>query len=305
MYDSYWQPPRAQSKLPVESEVPGSSISAYRNTNGKPDEVHSPDLTIYQQDTPVNRVRSHTVQETLSPVGARVHQEQLLHAVGEQNRSRSSSWPHKPPTLESPQVHRTRSSGKSSPRNRKNSDPPTPRKKRKRLNPQRRSFYKALHNDFPLIAEALREARQGNCALTSLRSRNIFFSRIEARPPQDPTNLNVRRYNDMVFIWDPNIESWLQVPGNGRKPECGMLNSSLPPNFGGGVPNATADSQSFLPSFQLNPSVSPFTDASYTYTGPFVSDSSQSENEDEDYSHEELSQNLNAFLPMNLINDVL
>lgn len=312
MADQWYQQP---SQLPLEARAPGSRIiSAYRNRVNI-----SHDKNQVNVNSPhVGRVRSNT-QTSYSTTP--IPQNQVFTIMGEQNnRSRSSSWPNKPLDAVSPSpthVHRTRSGSRpATPQ--KNSEPTTPRKKRKRLNPQRRSFYKALHNDFPSIAEALREARQGNCVLDSLRSREIFFTIIEARPPQDPTNLNVRRYDDMVFIWDPSMESWLQVPGNSQQQQYSATEiPPLSPSRDNNIINpqqqnshiitnsasATQQQQQYLPSFNLSPRKSYFPDTGvFTYEGPFVSDSSQSEDED---FNQEFSRSLNDFLPMNIINDVL
>eukprot|EP00012_Vannella_robusta_P012833 CAMPEP_0206197308 /NCGR_PEP_ID=MMETSP0166-20121206/8971_1 /ASSEMBLY_ACC=CAM_ASM_000260 /TAXON_ID=95228 /ORGANISM="Vannella robusta, Strain DIVA3 518/3/11/1/6" /LENGTH=100 /DNA_ID=CAMNT_0053614959 /DNA_START=637 /DNA_END=939 /DNA_ORIENTATION=+ len=100
------------------------------------------------------------------------------------------------------------------------------------------------------------------------------------------------------------MESWLQVPGNGQETQESVP-PLLPPSFSS-PQESPQESPRFLPSFQLPTAGGKFTDpahSNYTYTGPFVSDSSQSE--DEDYSHQELSRSLNDFLPMNIINDVL
>lgn len=309
--DGEWR----SNRVPQTYQPPGSYLSMERAPasnlwNGR---INTPPITtreIYQnnhQGTQATnflsngRVRAHTQ----SPAPVIVPQTQISTIIGEQNRSRSSSWPNKPPSMiTTPEntnpVQRTRSTGNS--RNKKTSEPTTPRKKRKRLNPQRRSFYKALHNDFPSIAEALREARQGNCVIDSLRNRNIFFTLIEARPPQDPTNLNVRRYNDMVFIWDPSMDSWLQVPGNGKAPESNEQDPfAIPMHFN----SPPRESPSFLPSIHLSshPTTNYFSETGglYTYEGPFISDSSQSE--DEDFSQDNRS--LHDFLPSNIINDVL
>lgn len=296
-----------RSQVPAESRAP--RISSYRNgvrVNITQEKTHNQNKT---SPAPVGRVRSNT-QASYSQIQA--PQNQVYNIIGEQqNRSRSSSWPAKPLNMVSPptgnHVQRTRSGSRpGTPK--KTSEPTTPRKKRKRLNPQRRSFYKALHNDFPAIAEALREARQGNCVLDSLRSREIVYTIIEARPPQDPTNLNVRRYDDMVFIWDPSMESWLQVPGQSDVPP---LSPARAGDISGVSPSSTPNpynlstthqqnSPQYLPSFNLSQK-SYFPDnAGFTFEGPFISDSSQSEDEDF-YSQE----TLNDFLPMNIINDVL
>lgn len=321
--DKGWQPnvrvPPLQtidSQLSLEERAPGYN-------SGR---INSTQMSIYgdlYQNThsssnifPTGRVRAHT-QTTYSlatPVSSIIQQNQISTIIGEQNRSRSSSWPNKPPTTlnsstgNSNTVQRTRSTTTGNARVKKNSEPTTPRKKRKRLNPQRRSFYKALHNDFPIIAEALREARQGNYVIDSFKKRNIYFTFIEARPPQDPSNLNVRRYNDVIFVWDPNDNSWLQIPGNGKPLE---QNEDFPPfilpnNFNS-PPREPPSNQ--LPSFQLssisNSNSSNYYSESgslYTFEGPFISDSSQSE--DEDFLNQN-ERNLNDFLPMNIINDVL
>lgn len=206
----------------------------------------------------------------------------------DQNRNRSSSWPAKPVQLVNSPNTKSRSNGRPHSVHKKNPSDSS-RKKRKRLNPQRRIFYKALHNDFPAIAEALREARQGSCVKESLRVRDIVFTIIEARPPQDPTNLNVRRYNDMVFIWDPSIESWLQVNGSDEQPP--ELEPSLLPVKEISAPVYRVTSAPFL-----STNTSPFPEiGSFTYEGPFVSDTSTSE--DDEYIQGELTD----FLPKDLL----
>jgi len=255
-------------------------------------------------------------------------------AASEQNRSRSSSWPRPPPpggfpgAAPSPPLQhaqRTRSGnrsstsskgGSSTPSRNKGNDSPnssTPRKKRKRLNPQRRSFYKSLHSDFPDIADALREARQGADVIQTLQSREIFYSPIEARPPQDPTNLNVRRYNDMVFIWDPAMETWLQVPGNGRMPD--LESSSGGPNsfaaFGEtGNPPADFPLQRVTSTTSGDRQRSDGADFLFSERS-FISDTSTSE--DEDYfrpsnqpdraPHSSRPRPMSGFLPTDLFRD--
>jgi len=217
----------------------------------------------------------------------------------EVSRTRSSSWPRPPSDLNNltqeksalQAVQRSRSGGrtpKGSP-GRKKAD--TPRKKRKRLNPQRRSFYKSLHNDFPEIADALREARQGADVVQTLKSHDISFTTIEARPPQDPTNLNVRRYNDTVFIWDPAMETWLQAPHNGE-PAFGFAGST-PPDF-------PLQRITNSPDHQFSGSGSEshyFLEVDRT----FRSDASTSD-DDENRSR---GGRMNGFLPTNLLNDVM
>ena len=224
----------------------------------------------------------------------------IQEAQQEQNRIRSSSWPNKPPSFAPTQVPTTRtrsstlSEGNQNPpfHNRRTASPqksePTARKKRKRLNPQRRSFYKALHTDFPKIAEALREARQGVNVVDSLACRDIIFTTIEARPPQDPTNLNVRRYNEMVFIWDPSSQVWLQVPGTEAALES-------PTNILQDPPANTTNFSLSAPS--LHRFVSPRSSGEFSCfdSYDFVS---TSEEEDDPRS-------LNDFLPLNIIDDIL
>jgi hypothetical protein len=242
--------------------------------------------------------------------------EPITTIVTESNRSRSSSWPRPPPPellLSQPsppngptQAHRTRSSGtRSRPGTppRKASDSPATRKKRKRLNPQRRSFYKSLHSDFPTIADALRDARQGVDVIQTLKDREILFSTIEARPPQDPTNLNVRRYNDMVFIWDPSMESWLQVPGNGRIPD---LEAS-------GAFFGASESEQNAPDFPLQMlsaseqgDEGPFRlpETGYIFDRSFMTESDTSEDE-ELQQRAQRSRSMNDFLPTDLLNDFM
>merc|ERR1712130_38625 len=183
------------------------------------------------------RLRSNTAQYPTYVPSPGIVQDPFLMDPNEISRSRSSSWPRPPSDMHVAShtssvlqsVQRSRSGDRTPKGNtgRKNAD--TPRKKRKRLNPQRRSFYKSLHNDFPEIADALREARRGADVVRTLKNQDIIFATIEARPPQDPTNLNVRRYNDTVFIWDPAMEIWLQAPCNGV-PMFGF-EDNIPPDF--------------------------------------------------------------------------
>lgn len=289
------------STSPKRIRPTGTTEVSSRNSssrNQSPNRVHdSPSKNRY----PRNSSSRNTPQT--SPRNSRP-QPQQLNVTSQQNRSRSSSWPNRPlglPESSSPTVipcSRARSSTLSGDNNiasaygRNPSSPgrqsdQTVRKKRKRLNPQRRSFYKALHTDFPLIADALREARQGTCVVNSLQSREIEFSTIEARPPQDPTNLNVRRYNDIVFIWDPNKQVWLQVPGNGTEMEQASPMTTADPSESG--PSVIAKPK-FPPS-----SLSPFSSHELP---SFVFDSSEDEQDPD-------SRNLNEFLPMNIINDIL
>merc|ERR1712232_301621 len=113
------------------SEPWGYSRVSRTSSKEKRVPFHTPQPSRQSVQTTPTRTRSNTAYSPLPSLhrqsGQRVSYKE------EQNRSRSSSWPIKPVNVDNNPPRNTR------PTKRKNSDPATPqRKKRKRLNPQRR-----------------------------------------------------------------------------------------------------------------------------------------------------------------------